>query len=214
MSGRDLAIVDSLRAASAGQDENDSGIRTGLDMLGAVSEATGCRALVIHHARKQGPDDPGGRYAIRGSSAIFDSVDAAYLFSAGKGEPVHVEQVKARSHGEPVEDFALVISDVDRDGDPRAGLSVEVRGAELVAERRAAAANALRAERARRDAEVLRKAMAATPGMSTTALRGATGFSGERFAAALAHLGGAVEQRLERRGNTRASTCHYLRSGT
>ena len=40
------------------------------------------RVLVIHHARKQGKDDPGGRYAIRGSSAIFDGADGVYLFSA------------------------------------------------------------------------------------------------------------------------------------
>src|SRR5437899_12619435 len=31
MTGRDLLIVDSLRAATAGADENDSGIRAGLD---------------------------------------------------------------------------------------------------------------------------------------------------------------------------------------
>jgi hypothetical protein len=213
MTGRDLMIVDSLRAASAGQDENDSGIRAGLDMLGRLSEQTGCRVLVIHHARKQGPDDPGGRYAIRGSSAIFDGVDSAYLFTADKGEPVHVEHVKARTHGEPVDAFALVISDVEAAGDAKAGVRVQVHGAELVAEQRDAAASRVRAEKVRRDAETLRKAMATTPGMGTTALRGATGLSGDRFPAALAYLGNAVEQRQERRGSARASTCHYLRGG-
>jgi RecA-family ATPase len=51
MTGRDLIIVDSLRAATAGEDENSSQIRGALDMLGEVSERTGCRALIIHHAR-------------------------------------------------------------------------------------------------------------------------------------------------------------------
>lgn len=114
MTGRDLAIVDSLRAATAGADENDSGIRAGLDMLGSLSEATGCRALVIHHARKPAGDEDAGRYAIRGSSAIYDACDSVYVFSAAKGEPVLVEHVKARSHGEPTEPIALVIEDVER----------------------------------------------------------------------------------------------------
>jgi hypothetical protein len=212
MAGRDLVIIDSLRAASAGQDENDSSIRSGLDMLGILSEATSCRALVLHHARKAGPDDPGGRYAIRGSSAIFDGVDSAYLFGSAKGEPVHVEQVKARSHGEPVADFALVISDVECDGDPKAGLRVQVHGVELVADRRAARAETARKDQARRDAEAVRAALAKQPGLGTTALRGTTGLSGDRYAAALASLGPLVEVQEEVRGKGRTMR-HYLRGG-
>ena len=210
MAGRDLVIVDSLRAASAGQDENDSGIRSGLDMLGGLSEQTGCRALVIHHARKQGPDDPGGRYAIRGSSAIFDGVDSAYLFSAAKGEPIHVEHVKARSHGEPVEDFALVIADVEGAGDPKAGVRIEVRGAELVAERRAAREETTRMDRARRDAETLRAVLASHPGLGVRELRGAAKLSGDRLAGALVALGERVEIREEGQGRTKSKR-HYLR---
>jgi hypothetical protein len=212
MAGRDLVIIDSLRAASAGQDENDSSIRSGLDMLGGLSEATSCRALVLHHARKAGPDDPGGRYAIRGSSAIFDGVDSAYLFGSAKGEPVHVEQVKARSHGEPVADFALVISDVEGDGDPKAGLRVQVHGVELVAERRAARAETARKDQARRDAEAVRTALAKHPGLGTTALRGTTGLSGDRCAAALASLGPLVDVREDVQGKARTKR-HYLRGG-
>jgi hypothetical protein len=212
MTKRDFMILDSLRAATSGSDENSSDMRRGLDMLGGISETTQCRALVIHHARKPSDDSPGGRYAIRGSSAIFDGVDSAYLFSAERGEPVRVEHVKARSHGELLESFALVISDVEMDGNPRAGLSVGVRGVELVAERQAQRAEAARGQRARRDADTLRKAIAATPGAGTSALRGATGLSGERFAAAVAHLGNAVEVRDEVHGRSRTA-CHYLRGG-
>lgn len=210
MQGRDLAIVDSLRAATGGQDENSSEIRAGLDMLGHVSESTGCRALVIHHARKPTEDAAGGRYAIRGSSAIFDGVDGAYLFSASRGEPVHVEPVKARSHGELVEHFALVISDIEVDGDPRAGLRVEVRGGELVAERREQHAEAARGERARRDAEAVSKALARTPGLGSRELRAAAGLSGDRLAAAVVHLADRIEVRDETRGRSR-TTRHYLR---
>jgi RecA-family ATPase len=214
MTGRDVVIVDSLRAATAGTDENDSGIRAALDMLGGLSEQTGCRALVIHHARKQGKDDPGGRYAIRGSSAIFDAVDSAYLFGAEKGEPIHVEQVKARSHGEPADDFALVISDVDAHGDPKAGLRVQLHGAELVTLRREQRHEAAQRVRADRDADKVRAAIAAVPGIGTRDLRARTSLSGDRLAAALAALDDRVDVRETPSPAGRAKVCHYLRSET
>jgi hypothetical protein len=217
MEGRDLAIIDSFRAATGGQDENSSDIRAGLDMLGQLSEQTGCRALGLHHARKGGPDDPGGRYAIRGSSAIFDAVDSAYLFTAAKGEPIGVEHVKARSHGEPIAAFALVIADVEVNGDPRAGVSVEVRGAELVAARREEQAAAARASRAHADAEVVRSVLRDQPGIGARDLRAqvrlAGGLGYERLGDALAHLGDAVDIRDEVKGRSRVAR-HYLRGAS
>jgi hypothetical protein len=211
MFGRDLLVIDSLRAASPGADENDSAIRTGLDMLGRLSEDTACRALVIHHARKPSAEEPaGGRHSIRGSSAIFDAVDSAYIFSAESGEPVQVDHVKARSHGEPVPKFALVIADVEIDGDPRAGLRVQVHGAELVAQRREAREQAAATARASRDALKVERAVIQTPGLATRELRGATGLSGDRLAAAIAHLGTAIEVREERDGRARPMR-HYSR---
>jgi len=214
MTGRDLVLVDSLRAATAGADENDSSIRAGLDMLGALSEATGCRALVIHHARKPNGDAPGGRYSIRGSSAIYDGSDSVYVFSAERGEPIRVEHAKARSHGEPVEDFALVVTDAEIDGDPRAGVRVDLRGAELVAQRREQQATEVRHERVRADAEVVRRVLTEQPGLGSRELRGAVrvkgGVGAERLADALAHLGDAVEIRDEVRGRSRTAR-HYLR---
>ena len=212
MAARDMISIDSLRAASAGQDENDSAIRGGIDMLGMVSEDTKCRALLLHHARKVGQDDPGGRYAIRGSSGIFDAVDGAYLFSATKGEPVCVEHVKARSHGEPVEDFALVISDVELDGDPKGGLQVRVHGKELVEERRQAAKEAAIRDGRRRDVEKVRKTIREHPGVSTTELRGFVGMNGERLAAALAELGQDLTIQEVSQGRTRVKK-HYLKAG-
>lgn len=194
MAGRDLIIIDSLRAASSGQDENSSEIRGGLDMLGQVSEDTKCRAMVIHHARKVSADDPGGRYAIRGSGAIFDGSDSVYLFGANKGEPVNVEMVKARSHGEPVDDFAIVIGDVEYEGDPKAGLRIQIHGAELIQEKRDAAAKTRRYLRSVKDAQALREALRKHPqGMGSVELRAATGLSGDRFSSAMAELGDSVE---------------------
>jgi hypothetical protein len=214
MTGRDLIIVDSLRAASGAQDENDSRIRVGLDMLGTLSEHTKCRALVIHHARKMGPDDPGGRYAIRGSSAIYDSADSAYVFTGNKGEPVAVEHVKARTHGEPVPDWALLISDEPTDdGDNRGGLQVKVFGTELIAKRREESASVARSKRTQMDSQTVRKAIEGKPGMGTRELRSATGLSGDRLFNAVSHLGESVDVREESQGRIRLHR-HYIRGSS
>lgn len=191
MEGVDLMLVDSMRAASPGQDENSSEFREGLDMLGELSECTKCRALVIHHARKPNDDAPSGRFNIRGSSAIFDALDCAYVFAANKGEPIRVMHEKARSNGETVEDFALVVSDVPQPNEPRWGLRVELRGAELLEERKQLA----EADKAKRQASVdalrVRKALQSGR-QETVQLRTLTGLSGSRFAAAIAELGDEV----------------------
>lgn len=211
MHGRNVMLVDSLKAATGGQDENSSEMRAGLDMLGKLSGETGCRAIVIHHARKPQADSPaGGQYAIRGSGAIFDALDGAYIFSALKGEPVSVEHVKAREHGELVEGFALVISDVEADGDPRAGLRVQVHGAELVREHRATKADAARDAQARRDAADVRKTLAARPGLTRTEVVDACRLGNKgRYQNAMAVLGGEVEVREVRAGRN-LSKLHYL----
>lgn len=211
MIGRDFIIVDSLRAATAGADENDSKIRSGLDMLGQLSERTGCRAIVLHHARKPSDNAEGGRYAIRGSGAIFDACDSVYLFAAAQGDPVRVEHVKARSHGEPTDSFALVISDVEVDGQARGGLRVQVHGTELVNERREEREAAAHREEVRRDAETVRKIVGSRPGIASTDLKAAARISGDRFSRAIAELGNAVEVRDQPTGRGPAKRLHFLR---
>jgi hypothetical protein len=99
-----------------------------------------------------------------------------------------------------------------RHGDPKAGLRVQVHGVELVAERRAARAETARKDQARRDAQTVRTALAKQPGLGTTALRGSTGLSGDRCAAAVASLGPLVEVREDAQGKARTKR-HYLRGG-
>jgi RecA-family ATPase len=211
--GRDLVIIDSLRAAAAGLDENKSEIRGCLDMLGQVGEGTGCRAVVIHHSRKPAQDAPGGQYAIRGSSAIYDSSDSVYVFTAQRREPVSVQHVKARTYGDLCEDFALVITDVELEGERRGGLRVEVRGHELVAERRQALARAGLAAQAEQDAAEVRRVLVASPGLGVRELRTAVRPMGrERLDAALYVLRDQVEVREERSGHSVARR-HYVRGG-
>ncbi len=143
LAGVSMAVFDSLRAFCPGADENDSRARDPLDMLGRVSAATGCAIFVVHHARKRKEGDPsGGKYVLRGSSALFDGCDSVLVFAAEKGEPTYVGQEKARSHGECAEDFCLSISDVGG----RDGLTVRALGKEaLLAGREAKKAEAQRA---------------------------------------------------------------------
>jgi hypothetical protein len=210
MAGRDVMLVDSLRAASSGMDENDSRIRGCLDLLGRLAEETKCRGILVHHARKMTADDPGGKYAIRGSGAIFDGSDAILLFSAAKGEPVQVEQPRARSHGENIDDFALVISDVAGDGDdPRWGLRVQVHGKELVEEKRQAAKDARLAAEAQRNGERMRIELRGGP-RGTRELRGILRLSGDQYESALKYLGSSIDVRYERNGTGRTAKMHYL----
>jgi hypothetical protein len=134
--GAALCLVDSLRAAAPGVDENDSSSRRVLDMLTRASERTKCAFVVIHHARKPSKDSAGGaKMAIRGSGAIFDACSSVLIFDGSeKGEPVRVTHEKASVTGQLAEPFYLRVEDVaDRDGrDPHAGLRLQYLTAEQV----------------------------------------------------------------------------------
>ena len=77
-------LIDSLRAAVINVDEADSRMRTFLDILLRVSEATQCTFLVIHHEGKEPTDAKSKRdkrQAGRGSSAIFDACGTVLAFA-------------------------------------------------------------------------------------------------------------------------------------
>lgn len=213
MTDRSLIVVDSLRAA-AGGDENSSEIRSHLDLLGELADVTGCRALLIVHARKPSQEAEGGLYAIRGSSAIYDGADSVLLFGAGKGEPISVEHVKARSTGILAPELALVVEDVPLDEDDTSdgpsGLRVAVRGHELVEESRARAARAARDSCAQADAERIREALHGhTQGVTRGELMALSGLSRRRFDTGMVMLGDAVA----RSDGPRNTVLHRLGEG-
>ena len=197
MGDRALVLVDSLRVASGGIDENSSQIREGLDMLNQLGNKNGCRSLVICHARKPPliPSGASAAFDIRGSGAIFDACDCVYQLGSSDGGPIEAQQTKARSHGEPISEWALVISDVpSEDGhDPRAGVKVQVHGTEIVDERRAVKESRKRAKETSANAERLMTVISAKPGLGTRELRAITRLSGDKFTAAILHLGSKVE---------------------
>jgi hypothetical protein len=95
--GQTLLIVDSLIAASVLDDENAAAAREPLDLLGRVSEVTGCAVLVIHHSKK---DRSNSRTSARGSSAITDAVSVHITYEkddeAGVASPARLGLQKVR----------------------------------------------------------------------------------------------------------------------
>jgi hypothetical protein len=140
--GASLVIVDSFRAAATGTKENESEAREPLDMLGRVSENTGAAFLVLAHARKPGEGDDGpSRFALRGSSALFDAAQSVIIATPAtpertnhEGELMQPAQppmmllTKARITGDLWErPITFGIDDVEIDGNPRAGVAVHAR---------------------------------------------------------------------------------------
>jgi hypothetical protein len=123
--GRALAIVDALKGATPGVDENSSEMRDYMGVLSRASERTGCAVLLLHHAGKTivGGDRP-RKESGRGSSAIFDECQSVFVLTAGKGEPVRVSHEKDRELGSLLDDFGMQVEDVEIDGDRRGGLRV------------------------------------------------------------------------------------------
>ncbi|AKT38281.1 AAA family ATPase [Chondromyces crocatus] len=145
--GVDLVIIDALKGATPGVDENDSKIRHCIDTLSRVSDRTGTTFLIIHHSGKPKESHADARTVPRGSSAIFDACGSVLVMLGEKGKPklVRHEKVAAEAEGGALEDFYLVIEDVCRGADPRAGVRVVHKtlgetepsdsGAEAMAER-------------------------------------------------------------------------------
>lgn len=82
--GFDIVIVDTMRAAAPGLDENDSKFRIVLDILNWIADRHGVCFIVLHHFGKRIFQEPTAD-ALRGSSAIKDAVSAIYGFIPRSG---------------------------------------------------------------------------------------------------------------------------------
>lgn len=107
-----VIVIDTLKAASPGVDENDSKMRESLDRLRRVGERTNCTFVVLIHSKKKSNSateiDP--RERGRGSSAIYDAADAQLGIEYEQGKPLQVVQTKARS-GRYIDPFQVAIED-------------------------------------------------------------------------------------------------------
>ena len=96
--GAGLVVIDSLRRAAPGLDENDSReVSLLLTALRDIAAALGCTILVIHHPRKPvGDAKVEALYAARGSGDLIGSVDSYLFFRKLSGGLTRVEHGKAR----------------------------------------------------------------------------------------------------------------------
>jgi hypothetical protein len=166
--GASLVVIDSLRGALPGEDENASGIRSFVDVLTQVSERTGATVLLLHHAGKPKEGQTDARMMLRGSSALFDAAGCVLVVTnpKRKEEPRLVQQAKppADAEAQGVDDFGLRIEDVlDEAGSPT---GVRVSHTELVVHEAPKPA-----EKFERNAETLLEVVRANQGCSQDFLR-------------------------------------------
>lgn len=126
VTGFDVVIIDSLRAASPKTEENSSEARIPLDMLSRVCAGT-TLPLVIHHARKPTRDQAGSaRMSIRGSSALYDALGGCFVAERMDDGTVTLMHEKERLRGLKLDPISYRIVDVPKGDDPRWGLRVEL----------------------------------------------------------------------------------------
>jgi hypothetical protein len=188
LQGSSFAVFDSLRALVPSADENSSTIRQYLDLLGEVSNATGCVCCVIHHTKKPTEGVSSPTMGIRGSSAIFDACGSVFVLSKERTDPFAVlNHEKNRQTGILLDPFALKVADVPKDKDPSWGLRVEYLAHEelaaLRAERRSNEETAIRRSKEGRILAYLRESGPHSGGR--TALREAIGMKTHDFVVAL-----------------------------
>lgn len=124
--GFDLVIIDSFKASCPNTEENASNIRIPLDALSRISEKTGVTPLIIDHARKPKEEASAAKFSIRGNSAKFDALTTVFVFQSAKDKPTIVEHEKCRHRGKTLPNFGLRVHDVAMDGNPYAGLTIEI----------------------------------------------------------------------------------------
>lgn len=104
--GKKLCVIDSLRRALPGEDENKSEIAQYLHLLAEVSDATGCTFLVLHHSPKDGPNadaqglETDDRTMGRGSGAILDGSGSVWLMKGSGKRPRTLKQIRAHDNAD------------------------------------------------------------------------------------------------------------------
>ena len=120
--GFDVVLIDTLRAAMPGVEENDSGeVRGILDTL--CRAATGRTIIATHHAGKLNKDQKNDMRAyFRGSSGFLDACDSAYVLKeivlkeTGKREPKMAELMHLKNRhigGDTIDPIRFSFEDTD-----------------------------------------------------------------------------------------------------
>lgn len=199
--GAKLVVLDSLRAAVSGIDENSSDIRECIDVLGAACKRADAAAVIIHHARKPSEGKAEGRYSLRGSAAIYDACDGVFVFSGEKGQPTTVDHAKDRLVGTELASFGLATEDVAQGDDLRWGLRLVHIEAEQLAEIADAAQERSTEVAEDRAMEAIRRYLTrmGTYQGSKNALFAEVGGNRAKFLSAMSRMAGAGEISIDGR---------------
>lgn len=104
--------IDSFAASANGVDENDARAALPMQLAASFAQRTQIPVVGIHHTRKGAGGDR--REAVRGSSAIFAAIDAAYEFESIDA-PDGVKRTRVRNTkfnlGRQPDDFAVELTD-------------------------------------------------------------------------------------------------------
>jgi hypothetical protein len=128
--GKAVVLIDSLRAACPGVDENDSAMGSYLYLLARVSELTGATLLVVHHEGKTTGDNPrSGIEKLRGSSAIAAGAGSVLSFvkdGSGAGV-VRIEHTRANLGQEAAPELMRLLDEgeIDDNTGKTVGLKLE-----------------------------------------------------------------------------------------
>jgi energy-coupling factor transporter ATP-binding protein EcfA2 len=111
----DLIVIDSLRRAAPGLDENDSAaVSSVLSPLRSLTAASGRTVVVVHHSRKRtGDNSSEANQMVRGSLDLVASVDALLYIRSKESGTFTLEHAKSR-RGLP---HAPIQVRIDGDGD-------------------------------------------------------------------------------------------------
>lgn len=94
----ELVVIDSLRRAAPGVEENDSAsVSAVFSPLRTLSATTGCTIVVVHHARKRIGDNPTeAAQMVRGSGDLVASIDTLLYLRAKEGGSFTLEHAASR----------------------------------------------------------------------------------------------------------------------
>lgn len=211
--GAQVVIIDSLKAATPGAEENSSSFRVYIDILSRISQELDCAFILVHHAGKAKEGQTDARQSMRGSSSILDASGTSFTMLAQKGKPARVSMIKASADAEGCaqEDFYLGIEDVAIDNNQRAGLRVKHLTLQQQEEREAAEAEAP-SEQVERMAKQMLASLREDPGQTASMLRMSVGGAKSLHRPALDMLltRGMVRKDKERAGGKGAPERLYV----
>ena len=116
----DLVVIDSLRRAAPGLDENDSAaVSSVLSPLRSLTASSGRTIIVVHHSRKRVGDSPSeARQMVRGSLDLVASVDVLLYIRSKESGTFTLEHAKSR-RGLPHEPIQVRIAGDGNDDELR-----------------------------------------------------------------------------------------------